>query len=368
MPSSSAPSVPPRTSGWSPFPNPGRVQERCCCASAPAASATMTSSTGAGTCPGRTSPRSSATRRPARWSRWARASAAGRSEIGRRRCSASPVVGARSAGRAATACAATTPASSERRSPEGMRPTSRPRWPGRAACRRDCPGRPRPPLAAPPERRCTWSATAARCAPRRRCWSPGRAVESGCRRCSSPGSTGPGSSPSPRVRSKVEAVQAAGAHEVVVSPGLDFAAEVRRRTGGAGVDVAIEIVGSPTFAQTLRCMASGGRVVVVGNVDTGLGQLNPGLLIVKELEILGAYATTAAELDEALGCSCRGELRRTSPTASRSERRPAPTGSWSRSRSPVDWCSSRADLQASPTRAAIAVGPRAHRPTPTLPA
>jgi acryloyl-coenzyme A reductase len=109
--------------------------------------------------------------------------------------------------------------------------------------------------------------------------------------------------------SKVEAVLAAGAHEVVVSPGLDFAAEVRRRTGGAGVDVAIEIVGSPTFAQTLRCMASGGRVVVVGNVDTGSVQLNPGLLIVKELEILGAYATTAAELDEALGLLCRGELQ-----------------------------------------------------------
>ena len=109
--------------------------------------------------------------------------------------------------------------------------------------------------------------------------------------------------------SKVEAVLGAGAHEVVVSPGLDFAAEVRRRTGGAGIDVAIEIVGSRTFAQTLRCMASGGRVVVVGNVDTGSVQLNPGLLIVKELEILGAYATTAAELDEALGLLCRGDLQ-----------------------------------------------------------
>ena len=109
--------------------------------------------------------------------------------------------------------------------------------------------------------------------------------------------------------SKVEAVLGAGAHEVVVSPGLDFATEVRRRTGGAGIDVAIEIVGSRTFAQTLRCMASGGRVVVVGNVDTGSVQLNPGLLIVKELEILGAYATTAAELDEALGLLCRGDLQ-----------------------------------------------------------
>jgi acryloyl-coenzyme A reductase len=108
---------------------------------------------------------------------------------------------------------------------------------------------------------------------------------------------------------KVDSVHAAGAHEVVVSPGLDFSAEVRRLTGGAGVDVAIEIVGSRTFSQTLRCMGAGGRVVVVGNVDTGSVSLNPGLLIVKELEILGAYATTSAELDEALGLLRGGEMR-----------------------------------------------------------
>jgi acryloyl-coenzyme A reductase len=109
--------------------------------------------------------------------------------------------------------------------------------------------------------------------------------------------------------SKVEALHEAGAHEVILSPDLDFSAEVRRRTDGMGVDVAIEIVGSPTFGQTLRCMASGGRVVVVGNLDTGAVTLNPGLVIVKELEILGAYATTAAELDEALGLLRSGEIR-----------------------------------------------------------
>jgi acryloyl-coenzyme A reductase len=110
-------------------------------------------------------------------------------------------------------------------------------------------------------------------------------------------------------RSKVEALLEAGAHEVIVSPDLDFSNEVRRRTGGAGVDVAIEIVGSATFGQTLRCTASGGRVVVVGNLDTGSVSLNPGLVIVKELEILGAYATTAAELAEALSLLRSGELR-----------------------------------------------------------
>ncbi|HEX9941787.1 MAG TPA: alcohol dehydrogenase catalytic domain-containing protein, partial [Thermoanaerobaculia bacterium] len=91
---------------------------------------------------------------------------------------------------------------------------------------------------------------------------------------------------------KAEVLFAAGAHEVIVSPGLDFAGDVRRVTCGQGVDLALEIVGSVTFAQTLKTLAPGGRLVTVGNLETGTVDLNPGLVIVKELEILGAYATT----------------------------------------------------------------------------
>jgi len=100
--------------------------------------------------------------------------------------------------------------------------------------------------------------------------------------------------------SKVAALEAAGAHEVIVSPNLEFSAEVRRRSGGDGVNVVLEIVGSATFSQSLRCVAPGGRVVVVGNLVTREVTLNPGLVIVKELEIIGAFATDQAELEEAL--------------------------------------------------------------------
>jgi len=109
--------------------------------------------------------------------------------------------------------------------------------------------------------------------------------------------------------SKAEPLFEAGAHDVIVSPTLDFAAEVRRLTGGQGVDLALEIVGSITFAQTLKTLAPGGRLVTVGNLETGLVDLNPGLVIVKELEILGAYATTQAELNEALRLVETGVLR-----------------------------------------------------------
>ena len=109
--------------------------------------------------------------------------------------------------------------------------------------------------------------------------------------------------------SKVDALSEAGAHEVVVSPNLDFAAEVRKRTDGEGANVALEIVGSLSFQQTLRALAPAGRLVVVGNLKTASVDLNPGLVIVKELEILGAYATTQAELQQALGLIESGTIR-----------------------------------------------------------
>jgi D-arabinose 1-dehydrogenase-like Zn-dependent alcohol dehydrogenase len=96
---------------------------------------------------------------------------------------------------------------------------------------------------------------------------------------------------------------------VIVSKGLDYAREVKALTHGEGVDVALEIVGSATFAQTLRCMAPGGRLVIVGNLDTGNVELNPGLVIVKELEIIGAYATTRGELEVALELTAAGHVK-----------------------------------------------------------
>ena len=109
-------------------------------------------------------------------------------------------------------------------------------------------------------------------------------------------------------QAKLAALYNAGAHEVVVATDLEFAAAARRLTGGEGVNVAIEIVGSATFAQTLRAMSPGGRVVVVGNLESGTIDLNPGLVIVKELEILGAYATTQGELETALALTHAGKL------------------------------------------------------------
>lgn len=107
---------------------------------------------------------------------------------------------------------------------------------------------------------------------------------------------------------KVPVLEAAGAKHVIVAKDLDFTRDVKRITSGEGVDVALEIVGSACFEHTMKCIAPGGRLVVVGNLDTATFGLNPGLVIVKELEIIGAYATTHAEAAFAFDLHVKGHI------------------------------------------------------------
>ena len=107
---------------------------------------------------------------------------------------------------------------------------------------------------------------------------------------------------------KVEGLRQAGAAEVIVSKDLAFSRQVRELTG-EGAQVALEIVGSLTFDQSMRSLAPGGRLIVVGNLETRPVAVNPGLVILKELEIRGAYATTKDELKQAFELIATGVLR-----------------------------------------------------------
>jgi acryloyl-coenzyme A reductase len=108
---------------------------------------------------------------------------------------------------------------------------------------------------------------------------------------------------------KAARLREAGAEEVIIAPDLKFAREVRRRTGGRGADVVLEITGALTFDQSLRSLTAGGRLVVVGNLETRTVDLNPGLVILKELEIIGSFATSTSELREVFDLVKAGKLK-----------------------------------------------------------
>ena len=87
-------------------------------------------------------------------------------------------------------------------------------------------------------------------------------------------------------RSKCGAIEAVGADEIVVSPGLDFSREVWKLTGKQGVDVVLENVGTQTLPESMRCAAQGAAIVVLGNIGAMDVPLSPGLVIGRRLRIM----------------------------------------------------------------------------------
>jgi putative PIG3 family NAD(P)H quinone oxidoreductase len=67
----------------------------------------------------------------------------------------------------------------------------------------------------------------------------------------------------------------------------DFAEEVLRETGGAGVDVLLDVIGADYWERNLRSLARKGRMVLVGMMGGTNTQANLGLLLQKRLQVRG---------------------------------------------------------------------------------
>ncbi len=111
-----------------------------------------------------------------------------------------------------------------------------------------------------------------------------------------------------RSESKVDAIRKAGADEVVLYSG-GFVDEVRKLTDGEGVDIVYESVGGPTLEQSVRSLRKGGRVLLVGNVDPRPQSMLLGLVILKEIKILGVLNATPRELREAINLIRGGRVK-----------------------------------------------------------
>ncbi len=70
-----------------------------------------------------------------------------------------------------------------------------------------------------------------------------------------------------------------------------------------------QLAGAITFDQSIRSLAPAGRMIVVGSLETKPASIMPGLVILKELEIRGSFATTTAELSEAFRLVAEKKIR-----------------------------------------------------------
>jgi D-arabinose 1-dehydrogenase-like Zn-dependent alcohol dehydrogenase len=109
---------------------------------------------------------------------------------------------------------------------------------------------------------------------------------------------------------KAERLRALGAHDVVVHKrGEDFSAAVLKATGGQGVDMAIDNVGSPLFSPIRRSMALGGRWIMIGQLTGEFIPFNPAQLFLKSVSMLSATSTTRKQLQDTLGLMARGAVK-----------------------------------------------------------
>jgi NADPH2:quinone reductase len=117
---------------------------------------------------------------------------------------------------------------------------------------------------------------------------------------------------------KARLAREAGASEVILYREVDFVEEVKRLTGGEGVQVVYDSVGRTTFLKGLDCLAPRGTMVLFGQSSGPVEPLDPQLLNQKgslylTRPTLAHYVSTRGELlqrtGELLGWVVDGSLR-----------------------------------------------------------
>ncbi len=90
---------------------------------------------------------------------------------------------------------------------------------------------------------------------------------------------------------------------------VDAAKEIRRQTGGRGVDVSVEVVGLPeTMRQAVQALAVEGRAAIAGLSDRTFEIASYRELLGREAEVIGVADHLAQEMPLLLEFACRGSL------------------------------------------------------------
>ena len=108
---------------------------------------------------------------------------------------------------------------------------------------------------------------------------------------------------------KMHKARELGADHVVNYRESDWVEQVISLTGGRGVDVVQDLVGAQTWADSLRTLARGGRMVVCGSHSGRQFELTIPQIYHRQLSILGSNGGTYHELARALELANAGVLR-----------------------------------------------------------
>jgi len=108
---------------------------------------------------------------------------------------------------------------------------------------------------------------------------------------------------------KLDQARAVGADLVFDGSEGDFSAAAREWTGGQGVDAILELVGSATFDSSIKSLARGGRMVIVGSHTGTSLSASPQAMIANEWEIMGSRNCSKQELSEVVALVAGGRIK-----------------------------------------------------------
>jgi NADPH2:quinone reductase len=99
---------------------------------------------------------------------------------------------------------------------------------------------------------------------------------------------------------KLAVAQARGADHLVLYPREPFRDAVKRITEGRGADIVFDPVGGEILENSLRCIAWGARILIIGFTG-GIGMARTNILLIKGASLLGVRAGEAVRRNPGLG-------------------------------------------------------------------
>jgi NADPH2:quinone reductase len=117
---------------------------------------------------------------------------------------------------------------------------------------------------------------------------------------------------------KAQLAREAGADEIILYSQTDFEKEVKRLTGGKGVNVVYDSVGADTYAKSMNCLVRRGMLVLFGQASGPVPPIDPiqlssmGSLYLTRANLMDHMSTREellARVQDLFGWLTRGELR-----------------------------------------------------------
>jgi NADPH:quinone reductase-like Zn-dependent oxidoreductase len=107
----------------------------------------------------------------------------------------------------------------------------------------------------------------------------------------------------------VERVRALGAHFVYDRMEEDWGKALSKDTGNEGVDLVFDSVGQAIWADCLKALGVGGRLVTYGATSGAAGETEIRMVFWKQLSILGSTMGTPKDYRSVMELVFRGELK-----------------------------------------------------------